>query len=39
VKKLLVLALVGAAGFYAWRRYTDATNDRDLWSELSDIDG
>ncbi len=36
MKKLLLLAVVAAAGYVAWTRYTAERDDRDLWAEVTD---
>lgn len=36
MKKLVLLAAVGAAGYLAWRKYTEESADRDLWAEVAD---
>ena len=36
MKKLLVAALVAAAGYAIWRAYTEDRDERDLWTEVTD---
>ena len=36
MKKVLLLAAAAAAGFYAWQRYTQDRDERDLWAEVTD---
>lgn len=36
MKKLLVVALVAAAGYALWRMYAEDRDERDLWTEVTD---
>jgi hypothetical protein len=36
MKKVLLLAAVAAAGVYAWQRYAQDRDERDLWAEVTD---
>lgn len=36
MKRVLVLAFAGVAGFAAWRRYTDRKHEAQLWAEATD---
>ncbi len=36
MKKLLLLAAVGAVAYVAWTRYAAERDDRDLWAEVTD---
>ncbi len=36
MKKLILLLVVAAAGFVAWKKYTESNSERDLWSEVTD---
>jgi len=36
MKKVLILALVATAGYAAWRKYSEETARRDVWSEVTD---
>ena len=36
MKKLILLLIAAAAGYVVWRKYTEGTAERDLWSEVTD---
>ncbi|WP_242496430.1 DLW-39 family protein [Xylanimonas protaetiae] len=36
MKKLILLLLAAAAGYAVWKKYTEGTTERDLWSEVTD---
>lgn len=36
MKRVLVLAFAGVAGFAAWRRWTDRKHEAQLWAEATD---
>ena len=36
MKKLLIVAALAGAGYYAWKKLTEADVDRKLWAEVTD---
>lgn len=36
MKKFLLFAAVAAVGYCAWRKYSEASEGKDLWAEVAD---